>query len=86
MPNSFSIDINKQPFYLAGRKIGGVAFLVGRHWLKISLSNCPVDEDGHVVIQATPQQARNIARELLSYADADQVQQIIKQAKEAVGE
>jgi len=82
MGQNFSLDINKQPFYLAGQKVDALTFVVGEQWLKISLCNCPV-KDGSVVVRLLPEQARTIAREMLASADKDQVKRIMKQAHDA---
>jgi hypothetical protein len=76
MGQNFSIDINKQPFYLAGRKVEAVRFVVGTQWLKINLTGCAVDNEGSVEVRLLPEQARHIARELLANADKDQVRRI----------
>lgn len=86
MPNHFSIDINKRPFYLAGQKVEAIAFVVGSQRLKMGVSGCAVDGENAVGIQLLPEHARAIARELMNMADKDQVKQIIKQANAAVGE
>jgi hypothetical protein len=86
VPNHFSIDINKRPFYLAGQKVEAIAFLVGEQRLQMGVRGCAVDTENAVGIQLLPEHARQIARELMNMADKDQVKRIIKQAKEAVGE
>jgi len=83
MPNSFSIDINKRPFYLAGQKVEAVKFMIGQQGLQIGVAGCAVDENNAVVVQLLPEQARTIARELMNNADKDQVKRIMKQAADA---
>jgi hypothetical protein len=80
MGQNFSIDINKQSFYLAGQKVTGVAFVTGQKWLKINFGNGYVDAEGTVHIELRPEQARVIAHELLANAATDQVKRIMKQS------
>jgi hypothetical protein len=63
----------KRPFYLAGQNVQSITFLIGEQWTKIMLTGCPVDKEGSVVVALTPEQAREIARDLLGNADKDQL-------------
>lgn len=65
----------KQPFYLAGKKVDAVRFNIGAEYTKICLNRTldEVDTEGAVNITLTPQQAREIAWDLLANADKDQV-------------
>lgn len=74
MANHYVADIS-QPFYLAGRKVSAVTFVVGEEWVKIDLNRCEVDRDGAAVVRMLPEQARQLARALLANADKDQVKQ-----------
>jgi hypothetical protein len=42
MPNHFSIDINKRPFYLAGQKVEAIAFSLvssGYRWALLAVQS-----------------------------------------------
>jgi hypothetical protein len=72
MPSNFVIDLAKQPFTYAGKPIFGIMFVVGDQWTLIRIAGCPVDQHGNVHYHTTPEQAREIARDLLNNADKDQ--------------
>jgi hypothetical protein len=75
MPSNFITSL-KQPFYLAGRRVDAVRFNIGRGYTKIVLNRSldEVDAEGAVNIALTPQQAREIAWDMLANADKDQLQ------------
>lgn len=74
MSSHYSTSI-KQPFILAGRKVEAVRFNIGAENTKIVLNRSldEVDAEGAVNIALTPQQAREIAWDMLANADKDQI-------------
>jgi hypothetical protein len=80
MSSNISIDLKKVPFQFARPTISGIMFVVGDRWTKIRIAGCPIDAEGNAIFQTTPEQAREIAKDLLDHADKDQKKLILKRS------